>query len=168
MTITHFKGFHFSFPFRFTYRKPKQIDAYVEFSENSKYNVDVDQSDWNKLFGVKWHFFKPREDAIMCGWRYVAETDSFDLCLYIHKNGSYDPYAKPLISVTSKAIIQIQFDEVAQKVRFLVCEHAHDETRTKVELDWTNFSSGYLINAWFGGNRTPNRQISFDLHIIWG
>lgn len=161
MTIRHFKGFHFSFPFILRRIKPVDLEWQVVFSDESKYDVDVDQSDWNKLLGVKWDYFKPREDAIMCGWRYDIATDLFDLCMYVHENGSYNPYAQKLLSVKSHASIQISFNEAEKKVVFFVSETAED--RVRVELDWAAFGTAWIINSWFGGNRTPNKMISFDL-----
>lgn len=166
MKISHIKYLPFSIPF--FYKKAivnnKDIEWQVKFSENSIYDLNGnDQYDWNKLCGVKWDYFTPRENAIMCGWRYNIELKSFQLCLYFHKDGSVDTSNRPLIDVPigTTATISMKFYTNQKLMLFSVYTNEFDQLNVK--LDWDLFDDGYYINSWFGGNKTPNKLITFDL-----
>jgi hypothetical protein len=163
MVITHLKSTHFSLPFFIKKFEAKSVAWKATFTPESTYNVDVDQTDWNKLCGVKWNYFQPRENAIMCGWRYNIEQQLFELTAYYHKNKSVDTSVTPLIAVPigKEVTIQLNFKPETKSVEFVTFVDEND--KRIVRLDWDLFDDGYYINSWFGGNRTPNKNVKFDL-----
>ena len=69
------------------FKKLKGIEFTIEFTENMKYiftgNSVENQSDINKLYGLKNNFLK-KGNAVMLGYSYDPVTDSFLIYVYSH------------------------------------------------------------------------------------
>ena len=130
------KGRHSGF--RFPKRIKGDLTYRVRFNDSARYeHGDLDQYDWNKLFGVKKRFFSPMQNSIMKGWRYNVKTKLIEIVDYSHFEG-------------------IRFiGEVITKVK--VGEWILLTVKNEFECAW-------LILNWFGGQKcSPNRlTIEFE------
>ena len=160
--MTHYSFTHAGFPMIFNKTNSKELVWQVNFYD-AKYNLgNDDQFDWNKLCGIKWDYFSPRENALMIGWRYNIEGNCFDLCLYVHKDGSFNPPSKPLLSVKKAASCALLLSEESNSIMLELTDLETGEQAFE-KIEWYLFDSAWHVNSWFGGNRTPNRKVKFDL-----
>lgn len=156
-TIKTKKGNHYSLPFIFQLRwKAKKVEKEFTFTKDSVYNLDnEDQKDWNKLTGVSFNI-SALKNSVMVGWRYNVETNNFELCLYFHVNGSFNPPSKPLLTVQKDETFKVVFDfDKSNKTATL--ELSTSNKTVKETIPFLKFGINRTINTWFGGNqKAPN------------
>jgi len=122
------KGRHYASPFIWPsiYLKSNpniiNVSKIVTFDKSVKYDIDTDQSDINKLFGISYGHHHYQSDRI--GWRYVPEKDSVELLLYSYELGNvrkhhlcYIEYDTPCIVALSVNIdVEAEFRSVFVKI----------------------------------------------------
>jgi len=87
MTYRIFKGFHFCFPlFTWGYRNKTQFSKVVTFDSSAIYDIGVEQSDINKLWGIRDAFFSNHKNSARFGWRYAGEG-MIELLAYCYDKG---------------------------------------------------------------------------------
>lgn len=82
-TAVVMKGLHFALV------KPMKVNNYainydMQFTESCRYDIGKDQSDWNKLIGIKQTFENPHDITMMIGWRYLTVHGVMELAPYQH------------------------------------------------------------------------------------
>lgn len=65
--------------------REREIECAVRFFTNCKYNIGIDQSDINKLFGYS--FGLHHKNSLRVGWRYVTKKDMIEIVTYIYVKG---------------------------------------------------------------------------------
>lgn len=153
-----YKGMHYCL--NFLNFKPyfgnKEYDVYyrVSFNDDCKYDIDTDQRDVNKLFGVSYGWHHNQSDRV--GWRYIPNTtigEEIEIVLYSYENGKHVTY--PVCRVGLCESFNIRFCTAVHngyrrtylriKDKRIMLMHKHNNQRFK----W-----GYTLGAYFGGNRT--------------
>lgn len=126
------KGRHWKFKFPKYCRNG--VAYMVAFNETAIYNHgDKDQLDWNKLFGTKKKFFRPKQDSSMKAWRWNLEKECVEITDYIHIDGE---------TFFEKEITEVQLHEY-------------------IELEV--FGKGWLILNWFGGQKKAPHRIEIEM-----
>ena len=160
MKITHIKGTHFSLPFSIKCSSKQTIEWAVDFTD-ATYDVGMpDQYDWNKLCGIKWNYFQPRKDALMVGWRYI--NNRYELCLYVHRNSSFNPPNEPLFVTNKLAKITLSLNKLQKTATLSIIGNDLDSQKSQT-INWDLFDKYWFIEPWFGGNRVPNKTVAFNL-----
>jgi hypothetical protein len=131
----------------------------VRFSEQSKYNVDTDQTDWNKLCGIKPQYFFPLENSIMTGWRYNPKLGVFEVAAYCHVGGKRTTAEEggfPVCSVNPGEAFTVAI--YRDGVGYVWAFESMGKTQS-VRIPHNPFfwkGKVWEIASWFGGNRTAN------------
>jgi hypothetical protein len=154
MKIKHRKRFHFQSPITLPSIERKGETYWkCKFTEDSKYDIGTDQSDWNKLCGGKQDFLKPMSNSIMTGWRYY--NNKFEVAPYYHINNErFLPVEWIEIPINTEFTTGL-FRE--NRKMFWVCNDVKVELNVPTGI-WQN--PWWEITSWFGGNRTAN--VSFE------
>ena len=150
---------HFSLPFRF--RTGKNINWKYEITINKSYNHNSeDQQDFNKLIGIKSSYFNPKLNSIMIGYRWDITNQYNELVFYWHDNGGRE-WSKVIGVCKPKEKIIVSFQTI-------------NNQKVSIEINniitYMNFQikgkRWYLINTWFGGNKTSNQLQTFNITKI--
>lgn len=141
-------------------RCPKRVRGkirfYIRLDETAIYDHgDGDQFDWNKLFGAKKKFFKPKQDSVMVGWRWHLGLQKFQLTPYIHKNGFIE-YGSHVITAELNEMFEAEIDLEDKAFRIWTQNGVIDRS---LDIDWSN---GWLILHQFGGNRKTTQCIKTE------
>lgn len=185
MKVLHLRGTHFNLFSWLRFRKD-QVSFKVKFNENSRYTINSeDQGDYNKVIGLNPRFMRSSLlDSAMVAWRYLPAEDKIELNLYWHDSstrseanpngmhwnsfGHDEPFLVPIglevlgnISMERKqndfvAWLEAHFPDGKVRRIFMFTEHK------SLPKSWIC----RVINAWFGGNRTPNKNVCYDLKIL--
>ena len=143
------KGFNNSIPPIFRYGK--NINWLYEIGIDSEYDLgNEDQDDWNKLIGVKRNYFNALEHSCMIGWSWDKEKKLNRLNFYKHIEGSVEK-GLTLTHVLKGEKIRVGFIQENKRCKVVLL------VRNEYYETYINGNSWYLINTWFGGNRSaPN------------
>lgn len=162
MTIRHYKGLHYSFPPRFKrwggdffYKQEfhmKDIQYVHEPDEDS------DQEDWNKLTGVKDHYFQPRRDTLMVGWRWNPVTEKCEFNFYRHEDWGTERGPVELECPEGDTIVITMWRNSLYTDNEIVMQMWLKSDPTNVRVTSIDIDSAvFLVNTYFGGDRTPNK-----------
>ena len=169
MKLTHFKGIPFSWPFRV--RKLKKTKTFTQTFTFTKVKYDLgddDQDDWNKLTGVKLHYFRPKKENMMVAWRWNLEKEKVQICFYWNYNGKHH-WTDPLMELDegSNLTVDITYDnyDASPYNYYPNYKITISSVGQKVRKNYlfTN-KTGWLINTWFGGNRRPPNKIQIKVN----
>lgn len=163
-TICHKQGRHRSKPYRLKIGRISRRSFRYFFDEAAKYNLqDNDQWDWNKLFGISFHLFTSHKNSAMIGWRYNIADDQFEFNAYAHIDGERY-YTEALFVLPGSGSIDLDIEVVDRTVYFRFSSIDQISAgQIEYQFDYPKLNRlRRAIEAWFGGNRTPNRKISFS------
>lgn len=148
------------------------------FTESSKYDLKSnDQYDWNKMCGIKIGLLSQEKDGTMIGWRYA--DNKFQIALYVHGGVKQKGFVGSGNAFVSETIIDIpintecyfnivinkDYAELIVQVP-LPADSLRRFTTYTINIERKNgFTSGYLINSWFGGQRTANCSYLLRLNL---
>lgn len=65
----------------------KEFAQHVLFTPSCRYNISLDQSDWNKLTGVCLSMWGPHGTSYRFAWRWREDKKAFEICAYYYCNG---------------------------------------------------------------------------------
>jgi hypothetical protein len=155
-------------------RNPLQMAWRVKFGTGTDYSLPYpDNRDWNKGGGLSYRMLTNHEHSIMWGWRWNADKQAHEVCMYTHLDGERkigtSHTAPP--DLTDKEVALI----VPRGVECLITLKKQDgKYRMGFSLD--NGPANYCtltythregfarcIGAWFGGNRAASNDMT--LHI---
>lgn len=168
MTIRHFKWSHFSFPPRFKRWKAdffyKQEFTMEDVDYIHEDDEDSDQGDWNKLTGLKDYYFQPKRQTLMIGWRWNPTTQECEFNFYRHEDWGTE--RGPVELRCSKGdTLEVTFwrnnfytdNEIV--VHMWLKSDPTNVRVTTIAID----SAVFLVNTYFGGDRTPGEKIKIGL-----
>ena len=166
MKVWHYPWSHFSLPFRirrwggdFFF---KQEITMTEVDYIHEPDEDNDQYDWNKLTGVKDHYFRPREDTLMIGWRWNPDTQLCEFNFYRHENGGTDKGPVELVCPEGGTIVVTMnrnrlYTDGIIIVRMWIKGEPENVRSSEIRID----GGCWLVNHWFGGDRKPKKRVKF-------
>jgi len=168
MKYIHKTNRHDSLPFT-----PKiwvnSVSGSAWFTVESKYDIGYpDQADWNKLCGISFNPIKPNQNAIMIAWRYNQNLKIFQIAPYFNVSGEIlSPeryYPNQIIDATQFEMIQfvINYDEIKYRIPDISSKWVVTKVPSGLK---TNKFTSFRVQPWFGGNRTPNQDISIILNF---
>jgi len=170
------KGLHHSVPRNLPIPKSKKTltwdvqllgDMAYEFPDWQTAGDGSDQWDWSKLLGVSWNWLNPDKAAAMIGWCYDPETKLIHLTPYFNRDGKRiygeEVYKFPL---WSKIRIKLNLDE-SSKTCYFTFQNIEAGSDPKLTISKTYFipykKNYYLINFYFGGNRTAPKCVAVNI-----
>lgn len=168
MIYTINKGAHYSSP-RCLFCLPKTLtvlEKRVKFSKECFYDPTVlgaDAKDINKLFGFSYGL--TNSDSLRAGWRSIGST--IEIIAYLHVNGSrYQEKNSSGKNVNYTAKIQI-LPEVEYNVKLEVIGSRFRMTVDSAVIEGAyphgGMRSGWLMNPYFGGNKTAPQTMTIEL-----
>ena len=160
-----FKGLHASFPPYFK-RVKKEMKYEITFNESCVYDHgDIDQFDWNKLIGIKKHFFSPRKNSFMIGWRWNTTRDRLELTPYYHDEAGKAHYNDRGIFYISKEEfnnpVTVSFHMDASGTFNYSIRSINYSYLNELQLDGLG-QKWWLIKNWFGGQKTAPHKVTID------
>lgn len=171
------EGHHFCTPFPwplfYTIEHGRNYitEGYFTFDDSIRYNIGVDQTDVNKLFGYSWGCHHKNSDRI--GFRYNPFLDNVEIVLYSYVNGKRMPtthIANIEIGKKVKIGLHIKLGSWATVSKYGISRYINvtvdeDVTLTK-EYECEDASFGYTLGGYFGGNRRAPHKITINQKII--
>ena len=160
------KDWHYATPLelikkacKIRYTKERSMSAVVNFNTDCIYEIGIDQSDINKLFGFSLGMH--HTNSIRVGWRYYK--GAMELCAYIYENG---------VRQKERVLWECDFFkdykiDIKLKVvdnSYMVEFYVNDEFRygktlaTKVKR-----RISYPLSLYFGGNRKCPHNMHIEL-----
>lgn len=145
----------------------KKITGTATFPEPFYDLGDNDQFDWNKLIGISFNPLKPDQNAIMIAWRYNLDTNKVAVGPYFNVNSEritpekLQPTQKYWFEIHKE--IPIKFEITYKEIKFwnsVTGQFMIVPTPSNLKTKW--FTS-FLVQPWFGGNRTPSNEIFIDI-----
>lgn len=156
MRVQHLKYVHFSNVI--ILRSSNDVNGTIEFTNDSKYDIDVDQSDWNKVIGIKDRYTDPTDNSIMVAWRYYK--DRFEVAPYGHDGtliadnaitvGKYQGQTLEEGMIGTKFSYSIRF----KADKYVVTIDNGIERKEYTFIPNRVYKRAWLISPNFGGNRT--------------
>lgn len=167
MKRTILKGWHYCLNFLNFKPRIGKLDYVAKYSvcfnDNCEYDIDEDQSDVNKLFGVSYGWHHKQSDRI--GWRYkptAHEREDVELVLYSYENGRR--YTFPICKIEIGDVVNVAMSttiyngyrriyiKVGKKELTIMLKH------TNQCIEW-----GYTLGSFFGGNRRAPHTMNIDI-----
>ncbi len=154
------KGTHFSFPSFF--RSARTVNWVYELSINSSYDLkSEDQLDWNKLIGVKQNYLDPMKNSVMLAWRWNVEKQVNELAWYWHTD-----YERHWSEVIAEVKLKEKFTLIMKTTNREVIFNLVTKNKSSQKILSYSNSIWYLINSWFGGNRTASQTINISFNKV--
>jgi hypothetical protein len=120
-----------------------------------------DTQDWSKIWGVSESFWDRHENSIMLAARFNQSNGKVEFCTYRHVDGKVVKYDEPdqIVSVPAHgAIVNVELN-IRQGTLYAYF-HVGREIMTPPLVRFDNY---WLIDPWFGGNRTAPRTIKLNV-----
>jgi len=135
---------------------PKLLCYRVAFTHSCIYDIGNDQGDINKLFGIG-YFPSHHKNSVRIGWNYETVTGKICLWVYWYKDGRrcWDYLRSVDIGMTYYFKIYIGDGE-----------HTIDVSGRRYTVDTEPQKIGYLLQPYFGGNKTAPHDIIIDMQKI--
>lgn len=123
----------------------------------------VDQYDWNKLVGLKWDFFKPRNNSLLVGWRWNLNTRQIELAPYLHQDGGREMHP-PVVQIRPDERLSIRIDwSETKRVRY-VFSSAGRAPVTELYTFRVPDHDPWQILHWFGGTQAAPHDIALRVY----
>ena len=158
------RGIHFGLEF---------IEYKFVFNGSCRYyHGEVDQGDWNKLFGLSWGV--PHAESARIAWRFVPDRDLVEIAAYPYVSGEsqYGAYVSEYGATEADRIYKIGEAIIGREH----CARIYAPPGKQVyELEGQNKfiqeesyqrGPGFILGAYFGGNRRAPHRISITMHRI--
>lgn len=164
------RGWHYAMPLQLfkkacnvRYTNERSMSAIVNFNIDCIYEIGIDQSDINKLFGFSMGMH--HTNSIRVGWRYYK--GAMELCSYIYENG---------VRQKERALCECDFFkdykvDIKLKVvdnSYMVDFYVNDEFRygktlaTKVKR-----YISYPLSLYFGGNCVAPHDMNINYKVYY-
>jgi hypothetical protein len=166
-TYTILGGTHFGLPPTtfFTTKKNSFTDNIeFQFTENNKYIFNNEnQYDWNKLYGWKGEYFKPRFNTGMVGWRWNPQIQMFQIIPYFHIGSSAHTFDDAyIINVPVNTIAKAQI-KIEGKAITITLE-CNNVVASHYQILSKEYSKFYKIIPWFGGQEKCPHTMKFQIN----
>ena len=166
MKKTIFKGFHrpigipaFLCPIGHL-RKGASLDLHrkVIFQDNCAYDLhNVDQYDWNKIYGVCFGILGIHKNSVRFGWRYNTNTQLIEICVIVYRpNRDPQRYQVAEIPFNKEVLLEINMQRMDNDIDvFFRVEGMHVGGVTLAPDSFFYYGCGF----YFGGNcRAPHKM----------
>lgn len=164
MKRTIFKGMHYclaflNFKIYFGFLQRYEASYNVCFEDSCIYDIDKDQSDINKLFGISYGFHHKQSDRI--GWRYLGKIDGrhmVELLLYsYYVGGGVRKIPITQVRVGDTVNVTLKLNEMwdYRYIDAMVGDKKITTSMLHVPKKW-----GYTLGLYFGGNRRAPHTMS--------
>lgn len=161
MTRTIKQGKHYCTPFPIPKLGDLEVEQYISFDENCKYNLKTkDQADINKLCGLSYGNHHYNSDRI--GWRYLVEEDVFELLTYSYINGVRIPSIS-LGKVKANEKFRVKISTTIKNGKRFVVFELNDKCVAK-EYKVSKMWIKYTLGLYFGGNRTAPHDMKINYY----
>jgi hypothetical protein len=128
-----------------------------------------DQRDWNKGGGYSFDLLDNHRNSFMWGWRWNPEDRVVDATGYAHVNNQVVKEDYNLFQVEKKEPFRVNITILPnQYVYVFQTESGKDLLITLPHNNDPGDRSGKTITPTFGGNRVPNKIVSFSLKKVNG
>lgn len=140
--------------------KTNKVLYKVSFTPESRYDVGIEQGDWNKLTGLKFNFFKPKENSMMIAWRYYE--GKFHLAPYTHINDVFNPNL-PYVTLIehNEYYVQVENNDGVLTASCYFILDDREITMFSYTFDFGIKKDTWEIQSWFGGTKLPPKMINF-------
>ena len=151
----------------FTYPRKGGLKKTITFTPSCRYDVGVEQLDWNKLCGMSFGFFplikqwQMHENSARFGWRYNPATDYIEVSPYLYDKGVRKyaeilgiPFASLAIGIPYEFYILPWEDGCSYVILDGEAPVYNQKIIQYVPSEW-----GFNAPLFFGGNATPNHTI---------
>lgn len=138
--------------------KARSISANVSFYENCRYDIDKDQSDINKLYGLSFGYH--HKNSARIGWRYNKKLDKIELTTYCYLDGvRLREKSLGFFCFAEKIITEILIK--GNLVKFVVNGSIIAEENLKTK------GISYPLSLYFGGNQRAPHDMNVELNVDW-
>lgn len=152
------KGSHAAKPLILDIDRDGILRFMAMFDSTCIYDIGKDQSDWNKLTGLYYLSSKgTHEYSVMVSWRWY--NDSIELGYYMHLPDQPLPVKGYLKSIPLNSIMMCEVSIVDNINTVIV-----GNTSYSVESININKNTKWIVNPWFGGNKTAPHNIYIYLN----
>ena len=150
------KDTHAPFRFPLLLIKPKLLVYRVAFTESCRYDIDNDQGDINKLFGIG-YFPHHHDSSVRIGWNYDLVSGKIQLWAYWYADGVRQYSYLRSVDIGMLYYFKIYIEDG---------EHTIDAAGRMFSVYLKPKSIGYLLRPYFGGNRKAPHTIVIDLKSV--
>lgn len=136
----------------------KEFEFYVMFGSSCRYNIGIDQSDWNKLGGICLSLLGPHYASYRLAWRWCENKQAIEIAEYYYCNGKgwyADHLAYVPCNSKHKASIKMKARDGILTVVFSITEMATGKS-SQAKLHYAPNHCprlGFGCGLYFGGNR---------------
>lgn len=128
----------------------------VTFTDSCRYEIDTDQSDINKLFGVG-YFPHHHKNSVRFGWRWY--NDRLEVLAYWYQKGVRSSSYICDVELNTPTVFRI---DILRDVHILTVMGNPVKTDILVPGRWF----GYFLRPYFGGNRVAPHNITIKLRRL--
>ena len=133
-----------------------QIAYKVQFTPSCRYDIGVEQSDINKLFGIG-YLPSHHRNSVRFGWRYDKASDMIEILAYWYKNGVREWRSLKFIAIGARyPMVLMRLGDI-HELWIGAERHIVDVPSQQV---------GFLLRPYFGGNMTAPHDITINLDPI--
>lgn len=133
----------------------------VTFTESCRYDIDSDQSDVNKLFGIG-YFPHHHKNSVRFGWRY--SHGAIELMAYWYQNGHRYFDSIRDLEIGKPYILKLHI--LRDWHTLTVSETLDMKNTTSLNLPVEGKNLGYLLSCYFGGNRTAPHTMEIKMERL--
>ena len=148
------KGWHYSLPKWPRLALKENYTWFVKFNNSCKYDIGIEQMDWNKLIGVS-NTLNPREDSVRFVWRYVHPIDMFEIGVYVEKNKKWT--VEHIAFIKKCARLNMNF------YKTLVEVFVNDKMKI---VDFGKKRISFISNPYFGGNIPAPHSMTLKINNL--
>jgi hypothetical protein len=140
----------------------------ITFNESCIYaHGDNDQWDWNKLIGVKKHYFSPQKDSFMIGWRWNDKKERLELTWYMHDSAGKATF-------NERGVFYINKQELKDPISISMVIDSDGVDLIMKSINFTYWTvldasvgrKGWLIRDWFGGQKCAPHSMTKEYRKI--
>jgi len=150
MTIKQGTHAPFRFPVLFTTSEYVRV---VQFTPSCRYDIDKNQKDINKLFGVG-YFPTHRKNSVRFGWRYDLVSGMVEVLVNWCDNGDIYWNTFGFVAIGRKNTMVIRRHENM---------HEMFMGKEKMTIDMPSPQIGYMLHPSFGVNQTAPHDITINI-----
>lgn len=140
--------------------------ATVTFHRSCEYYCqdEENQIDYNKLFGIRKSPLALHRNGAYIGWNYVPAKDSIRLAWYLHDDdGGFESLPIPqTIYVALEDPITLYIANYNAYFIYVLDNHFLHINKSAHNID--NFSNGWRLNPWSGGQETQDHNMIVSIN----
>lgn len=144
------KGTHAPFRIPKLILNPFVLEYKITFTESCIYNIGLDQSDINKLFGIGYFPFH-HINSLRIGWNYNVNQSNISILAYWYKNRVRNWKYLASVNIGDNNTYELM---PYKRGHLVLINNSYS-----LEIDVEPQELGYLLRPYFGGNQTAPHDI---------